>query len=335
MTNLSKTYRIAIGMWALVLSACSEISLEPATDKGTTSATEILADGSIKDTFLFNRNGNSAPVDVLFIDDNSQSMAAKQLKLGNALNSFITSLGTVSWQIGITTTDTSDGLYGLKGSLLTFDGTSTQVLTSSVPNYAASFLATIQRSELGSGDERGMQAIIQAIGKRNTDNAGFFRNGADLAVVMLSDEDEASDGNDSATKPAEVIAAFQAAFGKTKNITVYGILIAPIDTACYNSEFINGAKYANVLSSLVNITGGTVGSICDADYSDTLTSIGSRVRQGVRTATLSYEPEPGVPLKLEIIPADPTLTWTVTGRVVLFNKPPQKGTKINVVYKAD
>ncbi len=321
-----------LSLTTMLITACSEISFSPSNDMGTTSSSEILADGSVKDTFVFNQNTALAKVDVLFISDNSASMAIKQTRLGNALDSFITSLGTVNWQIGVTTTDTTDGPFGLKGSLLTFDGTATNVLNSSVPNYSMAFLNTVQRPELGAGDERPIRATIQAIGKRSTDNAGFFRSDADLAVVMLTDEDEASNGNATANTPDSLIDAVESAFGPSKNITVYGIIIRPGDTACYDSQFIDGGKYANVIDDLVDTTGGVTGSICDLDYAPTLTTIGNRVKQGVRTAVLSQVPI-NTTIDLEISPTDPALTWRLKGRTIIFSKPPDKGSVITVIYR--
>jgi hypothetical protein len=262
-------------------------------------------------------------------------MSAKQTKLGNALESFITGLGQVDWQIGITTTDTSTGVNGLQGSLLDFEGLGTPILTNKYPDYASAFLNTIQRKETGAGDERPMRALMQAFSKRNTDNAGFFRKNTDLAVVLLTDEDEASNGNVTANKPSEVVDAFVKAFGGYTNLVVYGIMVAPTDQACYNAEKSTGTKYANLLAELVDMTGGEIGSICDADYAPTLDSIGKRVAQGVRTATLRYAPEPGTKINVRVIPVDPTLTWDLRGRVVVFNKPPVKGTKIEIVYEPD
>lgn len=324
-------------MTAPLLVACSQTRFSPGEDmtSNSTSMSEILENGDIRDTFLFNDNGGEAKVDVLFVDDNSESMASKQTKLGNALESFITGLGKVDWQIGITTTDTSTGAYGIQGSLIDFEGLGTPILTKKYPNYAQAFLDTVQRRETGSGDERPMRAIMQAIEKRNTDNAGFFRRGADLAVVLLTDEDEASNGNTTANKPDEVVDTFVKAFGGYNNLIVYGIMVSPNDKNCYEAEKNKGTKYANVLAELVDMTGGEIGSICDTDYGPTLDAIGQRVAQGVRTATLRYLPEPGTKLDVKIIPADSTLTWTLRGRVVVFNKPPNKGTKVQIVYEPD
>jgi hypothetical protein len=330
----------AVGVAMLLTTACSQISFAPSpgSQSNTSASTEILPDGSVKDTFVFNQNGIKSKVDVLFVDDNSGSMENKQIRLGSALGSFINSLGSIDWQIGITTTDVSDDPnYGLKGSLLPFAGTSSYILTNAVPSFETKFADTVHRSEVGSADERPMRAMMHAFAKRGTDNAGFFRDGADLAVVVLTDEDEASDGAagsaDPANRPEDVVNSFVSSFGNSKTLTVYGILIAPTDTACYNAQSVQGSRYANIVSSLVQLTSGEIGSICDTDYGPALASIGNRVISGIRTATLSQVPESAT-VTLQITPVDPTLTWSINGRVINFNKPPAKGTKVEVIYKA-
>ena len=337
-TYTRNTLKYAMSSALILTSACSKIEFSPAPGSvaNTSASTEILPDGSIKDSFTFNQNGTKAKVDVLFIDDNSGSMENKQLKLGSALGSFITSLGSIDWQIGITTTDVSDDPdYGLKGSLLQLTGAATNILTSAVPGYASVFANTIHRSEVGSPDERPIRAIMQAIGKRGAQNTGFFRSTADLAIVVLSDEDESSDGvgptSDPANVPNDAINAFSSAFGNSKTMVVYGIIIAPTDTSCYNAQAGVGAHYGTRVNALVNQTSGVTGSICDGDYGPALANIGDRVLSGVRTATLSEEPDLAT-MQLQIVPVDASLTWTITGRVISFNKPPVRGTKVEVVY---
>ena len=51
-------------------------------------------------------------------------------------------------------------------------------------------------------NEEPMKSLVKAVYERNDANAGFLRDGADLAVVVVSDEDERSNGKSrKATKP--------------------------------------------------------------------------------------------------------------------------------------
>lgn len=324
---------VSSAVWA---TACSEIKFTP----GDANASLGLADGAQKETFSFDDDGSGAKVDVLFVVDNSGSMYEEQGRLGTALGSFITSLGKVDWQIGITTTDVSNGPYGLKGSLLPFAGIGSKVLTKNSVNYETAFKNTIVRNEIltcddvskpcPSSDERPLQAAIMAIQKAGGENSGMFRAGADLAVVVLSDEDEGSDGTNAVAASA-VVAAFAQTFGGAKSLSGYGIIIQPGNTACFNQNSAGGGQYGTYAANFASVTGGVTGSICDLDYTAALTSIGNRVREIVKSVTLRFPPNPDT-VQIVIKPFDSSLTWEIIGSTIAFNKPPKKGTQVEVVY---
>ena len=320
-------------VWAI---GCSEVSYGPGE-----AAEEILnlPPGTQLETFNFNDQDTRAKVDVLFVVDNSASMLEEQQKLGSRLSSFISSLAKIDWQIGVTTTDTSNGPFGLKGSLVTLDGTNSKILNKNTPNYETVFQNSVVRDELigcqdpncPSADERPLEAIAMAIDKRNSDNSGFFRPGADLAVVILSDEDERSSGGSGAMQPSEVITRYKIATGGQTSIAAFGIIIEPGDSTCYSAQSSNGGSYGRAASLFASLTGGVTGSICDTDYSSSLTSIGNKVREQVRTITLRAMPNPDT-IQLRIRPFDPNLTWVVEGQTIRFNTPPKAGTRIDVMY---
>lgn len=285
----------------------------------------------------FTQGYSAKKLDIIVVVDNSLSMAAEQQKLGDRIGSFLSTLYDVDWQIAITTTDVSDGPYGLKGEFLNLEGLSTQVLTSRTPNYEAVFKATVVRKEsIGctancpSGDEQPLAATIMAMQKNKGVNRGFFRADADLAVLILSDEDEMSDGPSQATQPQQVVTAAAKIWGDRKKLIGYGMIIQPRDQACLDMN--NGqGRVANAVSQLAFITGGITGSICDADYSAALSAIGDRARKLLEGIQLSFYPEHGT-IEIQFDPLHMT-NWTVEGRRIVFQNPPPKGTKIGVYYQ--
>lgn len=312
-------------------TACSKVSFVPTNPVGDNSSSIDLPDGTRKDSFTFNNQNGMAKVDILIVDDNSPSMSDKQLKMQAGLATFITSLGSVDWQIGITTTDTSTGTYGVQGSLIPLANSGLKILNRNVSGFQSIFETAIVRTEIGSPDERPHLATMEAIAKRSTNNQGFFRAGADLAVIMLTDEDEASDGGPTANLPADAVNTFASAFGTTKQLTVFGIILEPGDTTCFNLANPTGSTYGNLHAQLIQLTGGVMGSICDTNYGPTLSKIGDHVINGIRQITLSLPPDTNT-LHVVITPDDPSLTWTVSGQVVTFNKPPGQGTHVDVIY---
>lgn len=335
----STIQKILVLISCLGAMACSEVSFSPSENLSKTE-TPPSENGKITESFYFNNGQTHKSVDVLFVVDNSGSMLEEQEKLGQRLSSFIASLSAVDWQIGITTTDTSAGTYGIKGSLVTLFGSSERILKPTSPNYANTFMHSVVRREsidcqnsgvCPTNNEEPLRAIQLAIDKRNSNNAGFFRDNADLAVVILSDEDEMSSGPPEATKPSEVLAHFNSVWGSSKKISVYGIIVEPGDSACYNEQYLTAGTYGYHAAELAALTGGVTGSICDTDYSDNLSKIGENVNKLLNYVVLANDPDTQ-DLDLVISPYDPHLTWSIEGRRITFNKAPAQGTRVDVVY---
>jgi hypothetical protein len=297
----------------------------------------------------FRSKGAGGLVDILFVDDNSGSMAGEQLELGRKFASFASELSSVSWQIGVTTTDCSNGPFGICGSLLEMGTTGLSILTKAVPNFQAVFEQTIRRPETydpvtgrdcnttstcPSGDEVPLKASISAMGKRNTDNRNFFRDGADLSIVYLSDEDEESTGGSGATEAKEVVEAFNTIWPSDKKFIAYGIVIRPGDQACLDQQRAAGGSlagsYATKVADLVDLTGGSLYSICDSDYSLTLKDIGRNVTRYSKSVTLAQTPIKNS-VRVVFTPAWNS-TVTVTGKTVTINNPAPVGTVVEIYY---
>ena len=164
--------------------------------------------------------------DILFVVDDSGSMAAEQSRLATAFGSFITALSATpvqnDYQIGVTTTsvdwplctaplDASGNCLAAIDLWTTYDGTATGVpyargalvsaggapaiLKAGSPTLVADFTANVAVGTAGSGKEQGLRAMRYALEDRIRDgaNAGLLRPGARLAVVIVSDEDDCSE----------------------------------------------------------------------------------------------------------------------------------------------
>lgn len=318
---------------AVGATACSKVNFSPGTEQNKNE----VPTAPEEEQFTFNDVSGKGQVDILFVDDNSVSMLDKQQKLSTRLASFVGSLGNVDWQIAITTTDTTDGPFGLKGDFLTMFGTGTKILNASVPNYEEVFKNTVVRTEMvncgticPSGDERPLGAVVATVAKRAGSTKAFFRKNADFVVVFLSDEDEvyAFDGNP--VQPQQLITAVTTAF-PNKLFTAYGIITKPGDVVCHDQVSPAQGKYGEYMAELIRLTGGVAGSICDDDYSSSLEQIGKRVRENSGTITLRALPIPET-LTLSMDPFDPELRWELVGRSIKLSKVPRKGTKIVIRY---
>ncbi len=325
----------ADGMKTIVVSQTNAVG-------NTGSDQRDFIKGVVNGFDVFNVTLSNPRVDILFLDDNSSSMEKDQLKLGQKFSSFITGLNGVDWQIGVTTTDCSTGPYGICGSLLPLTGATGKVLSTATPNYEKVFLDTVYRPETvgcqargdcPSSNEQALFASMTAMDKRASDNAGFFRNDSDLAIVVLSDEDEKSNGPPSATQAQTAQDHFKGIWPSGKKLSVYGIIIQPGDKTCLDSQVNEGggfAFYGTLVDQWSKLTGGLTGSICDADYSSNLQNIGRQVRNISDSVELSKTPLPGT-VQVVFTPTQ-NITWTVQGNRVLFSAPPPVGTRIEVYY---
>jgi len=171
-------------------------------------------------------------VDLLFLVDNSKSMADKQLNLATNFPTFIDVLsqipgGLPNVHIGVVTSDlgtkgADDAVAGTKVGVLgnggcagfgdqgnlTLSGvtaTGGQFLSDVVDpnnpnarirNYsgdlATQFATMAKVGAVGCGFEQHLEAIRQALQPTNSVNAGFLRKDAFLAVIIIADEDDCS-----------------------------------------------------------------------------------------------------------------------------------------------
>ncbi|MBI2376946.1 MAG: choice-of-anchor D domain-containing protein [Deltaproteobacteria bacterium] len=219
--------------------------------------------------------------DVLFVVDDSCSMADEQANLGANVTQFLSyaQSQSIDYQIGVTTTDVEipspTGPYqgGKQGRLVEYGGT--RIITPATPNANSIFDRMVTALGIdGSGSEAGLEAAYLAL----TDpilsgwNAGFLRTDAALAVIIVSDEEDQSD----AFRRGGTTAFYENFF---KNIKGFGttlfsmsaVIVRPIDSAfCSGGGATSGHRYDAVASA----TGGAVESICTANWGQTLANIG-------------------------------------------------------------
>ncbi len=229
-------------------------------------------------------------VDILFVIDNSGSMEYEQKSMASRVRNFLDVVKGLNWQIAITTTDPSNKTYG-DGRLVTMKGlSSTYILNSSMDDATARTVLsnTLQRTETGSGSEQGIYAAYRAV-ERSVESAGgntnFIRSDAQIAVVLISDEDESADGvkND----PANFVKYIQTQFGGQKAMNFHSIITRPDDKACLDGE---GYSYGHRFAAMANLTGGVIGDVCASDYAAQVQGIAEGVRKTLKSITLSCTP---------------------------------------------
>ncbi len=217
------------------------------------------------------------PADILFVVDNSGSMADEQENLAANFDRFISQIaGAGDYHIAVVTTDqesTPAEKEGLQNfvfadtypNILTdftlagcgdvspsiahgcFRGPdpSTRIVDSETMDPATQisvFAQNVRVGSCGSGTETGLKSMISALDQRNGCNTGFLRDNANLIVVIVSDEDDSEPETD-VRQYVERLKAIK---------PVAQIRVAMI------------VGYVNGRADNCNITGGAqCGSLCD------------------------------------------------------------------------
>ncbi len=265
------------------------------------------------------------PVDVLFVVDNSGSMDYERGLLAQKIEGFLHNLESLNWQVAVISTEIYHEIknkngdvereirdkYYQDGRLLPFDAEGeTYILDSTMDVNMAQALfedriATIPIDDK-TGAEQGIYATVRAIERaldgqgENTPNARFFRKEAHLAVVVLSDEDENSKGENIQYTPSQFLLFAKNSLGQEKNITWHSIVIMSGDEDCKKSDTNSthafyGTRYEelSILTGHGKPGGAVIGSICDEDYTDLLRDIGQSVKDKHNTIDLKCQPSTG------------------------------------------
>lgn len=347
----------------LATSACTPAQFSAtssgSTAPGTQSTQPIKPDvppapqAKLSETFF--QNSSAGKVDILFVIDNSYSMQSLQAKVASRFGSVVSSLADIDYHIGLTTTDLDSKNYDVDGKLQNWTGLGSPILSPFSLNLDNIFANSMVRSETlacttltfdcPSGNEQPLKATIRAIEQKDAANAGFFRDSAPLAVIVLSNEDELSDGVTATTAQDtgavltptpvnSVISAVTAAFGSSKKFMYNGIIVRPGDSACLAQQrqvsVDNGSYYGAHVTDLAELTGGSTYSICDADYAQSLKNISNRVRDLLTSFDLKKVPANGT-VEVTLTPSA-SIKFHVVGKRLTFDSPPAVGTKIDIRY---
>lgn len=242
---------------------------------------------------------NYKKVDVLFVIDNSGSMAYEQQSMAQRTSQFLSILQGLDYQIAITTTDPRNINLGDGRLIPLTGGNGKKIIDASLQVSTAQNLLsqTLQRPETGSGDEQGIRSVYRTIERYNSNESdfrSFFREGAQLSVVLISDEDESA--NTTKNDPASLLSLINSTWSGQKRFNFNSIITRPGDTACRNSY---GYSYGERYKTISEMTGGVLGNVCDMDYTNQVAGIADEIRRLLKTLTLSCQPLTQFPIVIK------------------------------------
>jgi len=245
-----------------------------------------------------------AKIDILWVIDNSGSMATSQATLASSFPRFIQNFTQkrYDFRMAITTTDAYRGRF-TANELWKRDfrrpPSGELFLTRDTDNLTSKFMDAVQVGINGHGDERAFQSIEDALS--HPGNSAFRRSDAYFAIIILSDEDDFSNPttafldphyNDSRIIPTSYYQNYLSQFAGANNFGVFSISI--LDETCRNrlNDTFTERKIARRYHELVALSGGINASLCE-DFGNSVTIISDTIIQKIPPATtyfLSREP---------------------------------------------
>lgn len=230
--------------------------------------------------------GSNQKVDVLLVVDNSCSMSEEQAQLASQFPSLINTYlaSGLDFHVGVTSTDTSP--TGAQGRLTSAPGANQDLwIDQTTVDPIATFQAMSVLGTSGSFEEKGLDAAWYALDTHSQPggtNEGFLREEADLKVVVLSDENDAS----TAITPNDFV------------LFLEGLKVSPDQVGFHSFVAMNagcGASIGQDYMSVSSATSGLIESICDTDWTDAFLDLagGGGATTGDRDFTLENPADPG------------------------------------------
>lgn len=264
------------------------------------------------------KQDNYGILDLLVVIDNSGSMFEEQKNLSSKLDPLLTFVKDSDWQVAVLTTDPDANKNPCFRS----------IIKKGDVNVQDAFANAIQAGTSGSGDERG---ILNAARGVDTCKASWMRPGSSVAVLIVSDEDNCSNGTSCAgqvdAKPKYLIDALNKSRVAGVDAKVYGLINVP-GTVCKTAY-----NVSNVYNQLIKDAKGVAGSICDSDYTTTLKAISKEVALTLKVQfSLKNKPDMNT---LEVfvnnVKQDPS-AYSLNNQTLKFNMVPPAGADIKVTY---
>lgn len=324
---------------------------------------ELLAEEPrLNESFqILDQSSEEKMVDLLVVVDNSTSMLKDQEKLSREFLNFVNAISDADYRVGVITTDTdsrgNESRPGFHGNLDIVSATGLRYITKQDSNPSDLFAELINRKETKvcedsgrvsgkcpSFDERPLYAIKKAIDKRNTVNRGFFRKGADLGVIIISDEDETDFKKGGFYSATELLSHFRNEFEESKKINAFSIAIPDDDLDCLNKQAkeTNGgigkaARPGVRTGELSDLTGGFKANICSENYGEAIQLISEYVKRNLIPLTVDVPDT----IRLETVRLKITTPdgkdfkagYTLNGKTLRIFPSPPEGSKVELTYK--
>jgi hypothetical protein len=292
-------------------------------------------------------------VDLLFIVDNSGSMANKQDQLAINFENFIQVALTqgIDYHIAVTTTGIDPVANGWTscpggaeggeaGRFFPADNSSPRILTSQTPNPDQVFSEMVHVGTC-TWLEQGLEAayfalsppLVNSMDDPNTSmpndgNAGFLRDDARLAIIVVSDADDQSDQQEPYYE-----SFFRALKSNQPGWFILSAIVTPLDKQdeCPTGES-SGVRYIQMAQD----TGGVIENICTPDWATSLEHLAQGAFGPTTQFPLSAQPIDPTQISVSVNGQSLASGWTynATTNAIVFDSSdaPPPGSSIDVSY---
>jgi hypothetical protein len=271
-----------------------------------------------------------AVFDLLFVIDNSLSMYDAQLRLAQTTGRLLDELFQPyhDVHIGVVTTDMDDPLQS--GKLRKIDGMRWINQELGVDAGHLWLEEALVAGSEGSFNERARSAILGALEtERHLANAGFYRNEASLAVVLVSDEDDKSGRVPGLTELLDWLGDSKQGL---RRAGVHAIVDEQGDCGLRGQDHLQ----------LAAATGGLTHDICSDSYDTFVEDVGGVARNASLPIAFALEVLPLLDtIEVETRYPDGMIlendywTWVEATREVVLDVAPPVGSTVRITYEAD
>ncbi|GAB4298872.1 MAG: hypothetical protein Kow0090_14330 [Myxococcota bacterium] len=305
---------------------------------------EGVSGGAVTDYFT---QANDVKTDVLWVIDNSGSMSEEQTAIKNNLNAFFARMASlnVDYQFGVTTTEINEANESgskpgtVPGHLFAAPGYP-KIIKPTTPDPINAASANVDVGTCCSDEqEAGLQAAYLALSEPIISdpnaNAGFLRKDSRIAVIIVSDEEDQSNG--SVQFYAEFLRSLR---GFNKDLVSLSIIVGlstaeppmPLDCSSVNGDAVAAHRYHE---AFLNVDNGYKISICLTDWKTILEKLAEKIFKGQREFSLS-SPASSSSIRVYINGSQVTSGWSYveTSNSILFSETtiPKSGDSISASY---
>jgi len=267
----------------------------------------------------------SAPVDIMWVIDDSGSMGDEQRSLAYNFDVFINEFleKKIDFQMSITTTDPTsrgDGKWKINPIHLT-----SSAAAKNEKKFLSDFKRTIQVGTNGSGTEMGLHTASRYLERyESSKQHQWLRDDAYLIIVVLSDEEEQS-----STSVEKLVESYQSYKKNAGLVKVYTIVTTDLRGQQWETI---GNRYMKA----ANLTNGVVADI-HQDFYSVLRDMGTKIVDLLDKFALAATPYQGVSVKVNGNLVETGYVYNNDTKTIKFleGHVPAEGSQIEVHYQVE